>query len=110
MFVSSPRYGSGWTNGTGVTGGMAEGRVVGSSPALGAKRAGNLPAFGTCPDWKAELRGQIARAAEAHGARHFDWRAVGERQRELPRQGARPGPDGHSGAGNRFPQLQSRQL
>jgi glycosyltransferase involved in cell wall biosynthesis len=32
-----------------------------------------------------ERREQIARAAEAHGARNFDWRAIGGRQRELLR-------------------------
>jgi len=32
-----------------------------------------------------ERREQIARAAEAHAAHHFDWRAIGERQRELLR-------------------------
>jgi glycosyltransferase involved in cell wall biosynthesis len=33
----------------------------------------------------AERREQIARAAELHAARQFDWRAIGERQRELLR-------------------------
>jgi glycosyltransferase involved in cell wall biosynthesis len=32
-----------------------------------------------------ERREQIARAAELHAARNFDWRAIGERQRELLR-------------------------
>jgi glycosyltransferase involved in cell wall biosynthesis len=32
-----------------------------------------------------ERRGQMARAAHAHAVRNFDWRAIGERQRELMR-------------------------
>ena len=32
-----------------------------------------------------ERREQIARAAQLHAARQFDWQAIGERQRELLR-------------------------
>ena len=38
-----------------------------------------------------ERREQMARAAEAHAARHFDWRSIGARQRELLRGSVDPG-------------------